>query len=84
MEQTDWLPPPPKYQPDTLVPLRIGVANMSLRTQVKAIGGKWFPEELLWYVRYGAIAGGPLEKHMYIDENDKFKKQRKHLRVDEY
>ena len=24
------------------------------------------PEEQLWYVRYGAIAGGPLEKHIHI------------------
>lgn len=67
VEQTDWIPPPPKYDSDVLVPLRIDVSNMSLRTKVKAAGGKWFPEELLWYVKYGAIVGGPLEKHIYLD-----------------
>jgi len=34
---------------------------MPLRAKVKAAGGKWMPEEQLWYVRYGAVAGGPLE-----------------------
>lgn len=28
-------------------------------------------EELLWYVKYGAIAGGPLEKHIYVDNKAK-------------
>ena len=80
VEQADWLPPPPKYHPDTLVPLRIEAANMPLRAKVKAVGGKWFPEELLWYVRYGAIVGGPLEKH--IDNSKNPVKSKKHLHID--
>ena len=71
MDQAEWTPPPLRYQPNTLVPLRIEASNMSLRNKVKAVGGKWFPEELLWYVRYGAIAGSPLEKHMHIDNSKK-------------
>ncbi len=66
-EQTDWEPPPPRFAPDTLVPLRIAASNMPLRVKVKAAGGKWIPEEQLWYVRYGAIVGSPLEKHIHID-----------------
>jgi hypothetical protein len=27
------------------------------------------PEEKLWLVKYGAMAGGPLEKHINIDES---------------
>ncbi|MDD2734818.1 MAG: hypothetical protein PHF56_12815 [Desulfuromonadaceae bacterium] len=79
VEQTDWIPPPPRYDSDILVPLRIDVSNFSLRAKVKAAGGKWFPEELLWYVKYGAIVGGPLEKHIYVDYKNKFKKHKKHL-----
>ncbi len=66
VEQTEWTPPPPKYDQEALVPLRIEAANMPLRAKVKAAGGKWFPEELLWYVKYGAIVGGPLENHIHI------------------
>ena len=67
VDQTDWIPPPPRYDSDDLVPLRIEVSNMPLRARVKAAGGKWFPEKLLWYVKYGAIVGGPLEKHIHVD-----------------
>lgn len=42
-----------------------------MRAEVKAVGGRWFPEEHLWYVRYGAIAGGTLEKHIHVDNLDK-------------
>ena len=66
VEQTEWTPPPSKYDHNALVPLRIEASNLLLRTKVKAAGGKWFPDELLWYVRYGAIVGGPLEKHIHI------------------
>jgi hypothetical protein len=66
-EQTDWTPPPPRFAPDALVPLRVAASDMPARTKVKAAGGKWSPEEQLWYVRYDAIAGGSLEKHIHID-----------------
>jgi len=56
---------------------------MPLRARVKAAGGRWFPEELLWYVKYGAIGGGPQEKHIYVDDMDMLKKQKKHLYVDD-
>jgi hypothetical protein len=77
VEEAGWMPPPPKYQPEALVALRIEAANMPLRAKVKAAGGKWFPEELLWYVRYGAIVGGPLEKHIHIDNTQNPVKKQK-------
>lgn len=43
---------------------------MYLREKVKAAGGRWKPEERLWYVKYGSIAGGLLEKHIHIDKSD--------------
>ncbi len=66
-ERTGWTPPPPRYTADALVPLRIGVADMSLRLQAKAAGGRWNPEKKLWFVKYGNIAGTPLGKHIHID-----------------
>lgn len=68
VEQADWTPPAPRYESDDLVPLRMDVSNMPLRERVKAASGRWFPEELLWYVKYGVIVGGPLEKHIYVDD----------------
>jgi hypothetical protein len=44
---------------------------MTLRAKVKTVGGRWVPEEQLWYVRYGAIAGSRLENHIHVDRSKK-------------
>jgi hypothetical protein len=69
VEATDWTPPPPRYVPEDIVPLRISAWDMRLRTMAKAAGGRWKPEEQLWFVKYGTIAGGPLENHIHIDRS---------------
>jgi hypothetical protein len=40
---------------------------MPKRLQVKSAGGRWNPDKKLWFVKYGKIAGTPLEKHLYVD-----------------
>jgi hypothetical protein len=65
--KTDWTPPPPRYTADTLVPLRIEAADISMRSQAKAAGGRWNPGKQRWLVMYGKIAGTPLEKHIQVD-----------------
>jgi len=67
VERTAWTPPQPKYDAETLVPLRIEAADMAMRTQAKAAGGRWNPEKQRWFVKYGKIAGTPLEKHIQVD-----------------
>jgi hypothetical protein len=67
VERKEWTPPPPRYTADTLVPLRIKAADMQMRFQAKAAGGRWNPEKQLWFVKYGKIVGTPLEKHIYVD-----------------
>ena len=69
-ESTDWTPPPSMFLPDDIVHLRISASNMHLRSMVKAAGGRWKPEKQLWFVKYGAIAGGLLENHIHIDRAD--------------
>jgi hypothetical protein len=69
VERTEWIPPAPRYSADMLVPLRIEAADMPLRLQAKAAGGRWNPEKKLWFVKYGKIAGTLLEKHIHIDES---------------
>jgi hypothetical protein len=67
VERKEWSPPSPQYTADTLVPLRIEATDMRARTLAKAAGGRWNPERHLWFVKYGKIAGTPLEKHIHID-----------------
>ncbi|HPX61433.1 MAG TPA: hypothetical protein PLN25_06665 [Deltaproteobacteria bacterium] len=67
IERTEWEPPSEKFSTDTFVALRIEGYETELRKKVKAIGGKWNPDKLLWYARYGDVAGTELEKHIYVD-----------------
>lgn len=67
VERTEWTPPQPRYNAETLVPLRIAVADIPMRAQAKAAGGRWNPEKRLWLVNYGRIAGTALEKHLQVD-----------------
>jgi hypothetical protein len=72
VERTDWTPHPQQYTAETLVPLRIAATDMPARLQAKAAGGRWNPEKQLWFVKYGKIAGSPLEKHIHIDRSQPF------------
>ncbi len=61
VERTPWSPPEPRYADDETVHLRIGVDDMPARSQAKTAGGRWDPENRLWRVKYGRIAGTQLE-----------------------
>lgn len=69
VERAKWTPPVPQYTADTLVPLQIEAFDMAMRLQAKAAGGRWNPEKKLWFVKYGNIAGTPLEKHIQVDRS---------------
>jgi hypothetical protein len=69
VEATDWTPPLSQYASEDIVSLRISASDMRLRTMVKAAGGRWNPDVQLWFVKYGTIAGGPLENHIHIDRS---------------
>jgi hypothetical protein len=68
VERTEWTPPASRYSEDSLVYLSIEAADMPMRLQAKAAGGRWNPGKRLWFVKYGKIAGTLLEKHIYVDE----------------
>jgi len=38
-----------------------------MRTQAKAVDARCDPEKKLWFVKYGQIAGTPLERHIHVD-----------------
>lgn len=69
IEAIDWTPPPPRYVSEDIVPLRISASDMRLRTMAKAAGGRWNPGMQLWFVKFGTIAGGPLENHIHVDRS---------------
>lgn len=71
VEKTKWTPPQPRYNAETLVPLRIAATDIPMRAQAKAAGGRWNPEKQRWFVKYGKIAGTPLEKHLREVDKDK-------------
>jgi hypothetical protein len=49
------------------VPVRIAIAETSFKKLARAYGGRWDPEEKLWFIQYGKIKGTPLEKHIILD-----------------
>jgi len=71
IDKCEWVPPPPLYDANRLVPLRIEGYELEMRARAKTAGAKWNPESQLWFVKYGNIVGTVLEKHLLVDENDK-------------
>jgi hypothetical protein len=62
IKEEPWPPlaPPPA---DGLVSIRIAVSEVTLRQQVKQLGGRWDPRRQVWEVRYAqAVALGVAER----------------------
>lgn len=55
IEEENWAPleAPPA---DALVPIRIALSEVTLRQQVKQLGGRWDPRRQVWEVRYAQAA----------------------------
>lgn len=71
IDEVEWTPPQPKFPPDALVPVRVAADDLDLRRKVKEAGGRWNPEEKVWYVPYGAISGSRIEKHIVVDAGER-------------
>ena len=55
IEKSEWEPPTSQWQAATIVALQIAVHERDLRQQVKAVGGKWNPREVVWELPYGQV-----------------------------
>lgn len=66
VEEKTWNPPLP-LQDEDVVPLLVNFSEMELREKLKDAGGRWNPEEKLWYVSYGPIRGTVLEDRIMTD-----------------
>ena len=67
VSESEWTPPPAKYPDGALVPLKIGINETSLQSQVRAVGGRWNKQQQVWFVPYGCIVGTKLEKLIAVE-----------------
>lgn len=56
-----------RFRDGDLVKLIVAFTETGLRDRLKAVGGRWDPQEKLWIVRYGAISGTDLEGRILAD-----------------
>lgn len=71
VSERDWTPPPGKFADSDLVALRIGYGEKALQEKARALGGKWDRQHKVWFIRYGCIAGTPMEKLIVLEALDK-------------
>lgn len=56
-----------RFRDEDIVPMTVNFSETDLRERLKAAGGRWNPEEKLWYVPYGPIRGTELEERIMMD-----------------
>jgi hypothetical protein len=56
-----WEPPPPRFAADAMAGVRVGLAEVELRDQVKQAGGKWNRSRKVWEMRYDHVVALKLE-----------------------
>ncbi len=66
VEEKAWNPVLPLRDED-VVPMMVNFSEMNLREKLKDAGGRWNPEEKLWYVPYGQIRGTELEDRIMME-----------------
>ena len=52
VEETAWTPPARLLAANTIVGVRVELAEVQLQRKVKQAGGKWNPARRLWEIRY--------------------------------
>lgn len=50
--EAPWAPLKTRPADDVLVPIRLGLSEVTLRQQIKQGGGRWDPRRQLWDTRY--------------------------------
>ncbi len=52
VEETAWIPPARLLAANTIVGVRVELAEVELQRKVKQAGGRWNPARRLWEIRY--------------------------------
>jgi hypothetical protein len=58
---------------EALVLVRIAYGERQLGKMARNSGGRWNPDDKLWYIQYGNIKGTELEQHIILDATEKRK-----------
>ncbi len=66
IEEKQWQPPF-RWRDGDIVPVAVSYAERNLREKLKALGGRWEPEDKHWRVPYGLIRGTELEDKIPAD-----------------
>jgi len=66
--ERDWDPPTPRFADEAIVGVRVGVAEVELRQQVKQAGGKWNWSRKVWEMRYGQVVALKLDARIVEEE----------------
>ncbi len=74
VSENEWTPPLVRYPDGALVSLKIGINEMALQNQARAVGGQWNKQRQVWLVPYGCIAGTKLEKLIVVETTTDAKK----------
>ena len=66
--ERDWDPPAPRFADAAIVGVRVGVAEVKLRQQVKQAGGKWNWSRKVWEIRYDQVVALKLDARIVKEE----------------
>lgn len=66
VEEKPW-DPLLQLRDEEIVPVIVNFSEIDLRDRLKAAGGRWNPDEKLWFVPYGPIRGSALEDRIMMD-----------------
>ena len=55
IEEHEWEPTVATPSADQLMYIRVAGGEVGLRRQVKAVGGKWRPQQQVWALRYAQV-----------------------------
>lgn len=68
-EEVTWRPRKRRRDGD-VVAVAVGFEEMSLREQLKGLGGRWDSERKVWRVPYGLIRGTVLAKRIVLNNDE--------------
>ena len=66
VEEKPWQPSV-RFRDGDIVSVTVSFAEKKLRDRLKAVGGRWNPEEKVWHVPFGLIRGTELEERILVE-----------------
>ena len=69
VEEESWTPREARPSAEVLVPIRIAPSEVTLRQQVKRLGGRWNPRRQVWEIQYAQAVVLGLAKRIVDNES---------------